>query len=180
MSISRERAEPAASVLDQVQQLYDAGLYLQAFEASKAGGSLASWAGSRARTLAGRLASNIGASRLGAVLHWQAWKEDRQNLDICSYHAHTLLHRRGPLATFEFLEKCPEPATNTPSEALGHFLTVRATVAAELRDFPAADSALERAKQVAPDHAWILTSESHVRERQDRYDEALATARAAL
>ncbi len=178
-SPARPNEIPSEALL-KIQALYDNGLCLQAYNASRQFGPLSHWAGQPARTLAARLAANLGGYRLGQVLHWLAYRSDKSSPDLAAYHAYTLLQRRGPLATWEFLERCGSPADQSDAEASSHFFTVRATVAAHLRDFTAADDWLNRATQLAPDHPWVATTQAHVLELQDRYPDSLDAARRAL
>ncbi|PYJ06930.1 MAG: hypothetical protein DME25_05185, partial [Verrucomicrobia bacterium] len=143
-------------------------------------GPFKQWRSQAARTLAGRLTANLGAYRLSQVLHWRAWRADRTNPDLAAYHGYTLLQRRGPLAAYDFFESFGQPAENGDPDALMHFLTLRARIAAELRDFSVAEADMNRAKTLTPEHPWLATCQAHILEFQDRYAEALAAARRAL
>ena len=166
------------TILQEVQGLYDAGRMLDAFRAAASLPPLKDWRG-EARTLAGRLAGNLGAPRLGSVLHWLSWKEDRTHPDRSAYYAHVLLQRRGALRAWEFLENVPLPAETHLPDARMHLFTLRAMVMAQLRDFAGAEQELRRAEECGP-FAWLPTCRSYVFEAQDRYEEALESARAAL
>ena len=168
----------APEVLREVQRLYDAGQMLDAYRAAGAGPALKDWTGD-ARTLAGRLAGNLGAPRLGSVLHWKSWKEDRTHPDRAAYYAHVLMQRRGPLRAWEFLEQIPPPLDSHSPDARMHLFTVRAMVLAHLRDFAGAQQALQRAEQCGT-FAWLPTCRAYIYEAQDRYEEALESAQAAL
>src|SRR5262245_29266658 len=175
--------EPRSIPLDaisRIQALYDAGRYLQAYDATQPFGSFRNWTDRAARVLAGRLTANLGAYKLSRVLHWLAWRSDKSNPDLAAYHAYTILHRRGPVSAFEFLEHFGDPPESFCADALVHFLTIRARVAAELRDFKLARQWLDRATALGRDHPWLATVRSYVLELQDRYAEALAAARHAL
>jgi tetratricopeptide (TPR) repeat protein len=175
----RERIEISAEAVNKIQGLYDAGLMIQAYNATQELGPLRNWTGT-ARTLAGRLASNLGAYKLARALHWRALKEDKGNFDLAAYYGNDLLHRRGPLATSEFLERCGEPGSSVGPDALMHFLTLRATVASGLRDFVAAEAFMVGAMKAAPENPWVVTTQAHILEAQDRYGEALEAAKRAL
>ena len=130
--------------------------------------------------MAGRLASNLGGYRLGRVLHWLAFRSDPSDPDLAAYHAYSLAERRGPLAAWELLERYGKPPEAAAADGLSHFFTARAMVAAQLRDFTAAEDWLDRASRATPDHPWVATSRAHVLEAQDRYAESLEAARQAL
>ncbi len=169
-----------AEALARIQALYDAGLCLQAYRAAQEFGPLKLWTGTAARILAGRLASNLGGYQLGRVLHGLAYRAEPANPNLAAYVGHIRLDRRGPLSAWEFLERFGNPPDTFDADGLCHFFTVRAMVAAQLRDFTAAEEFLQRATRAAPNHPWVATSRTHVLENEDRYGEALESARHAL
>jgi tetratricopeptide (TPR) repeat protein len=126
------------------------------------------------------LASNLGGYQLARVLHWLAYRSDPSNAGLAAYQAQMRLDRRGPLSAWEFLERYGNPSEASDAEDVSHFFTVRAMVAAHLRDFTAAEEWLDRATRAAPNHPWVATSRAHVLEGEDRYPEALEAARHAL
>src|SRR6187549_1016771 len=93
----------SAGDLARIGDLYDRGLYLQAWQASTRVGPLREWRGTSARVLAGRLAGNLGAQRLGRVLHFRAWRDDREDLEALYSYTYALLDRRGPLDAWSVL-----------------------------------------------------------------------------
>ena len=68
--------EIAPRDLDRIRELYNSGLYLQAYEVAKKYGPFSRWQGTAARVLAGRLAGNLGARRLASALHLRAGRRD--------------------------------------------------------------------------------------------------------
>jgi cellulose synthase operon protein C len=169
-----------SEALAHIQSLYTQGHMLAAYRAAVAFGPLAGWAGQKAATLAGRLACNLGAERLGAVIHWRTWRHAKQDPDLVAYHTYTLLCRRGPLATWNFLETLGEPAAAGDPDGLAHYCSVRAMTAAALRDFATAEGWMRRALETTALDPWLVTTQAHLLEREDRYPEALETARRAL
>lgn len=166
--------------VEQIEALYDQQLCLRVYDLTKTVGPLHRWTGASARRMAGRLAANLGGYRLSNVLHWLAWRSDRHDPDLLAYHSHTILQRRGPLLAYELLERYGgEPSKKTPDGQV-HLATVRATVAAQLRDFESAHTYLRHASTLIPDYPWVATAQSHVLELEDRYPEALEAARRAL
>lgn len=61
-------------VLSKTLELYESGRYLDGFQAGSALGDIRTWPGVEGQVLAGRLANNLGAPRLGRALHWKAYK----------------------------------------------------------------------------------------------------------
>src|SRR5262245_61303162 len=103
--VNPKKLEIPDATLQRIQQVYDSGLMLQAYRAAEEVGPLRFWTGA-ARTLAGRLAGNLGAYKLARMLHWRAYRENKSDCDLTAYYTHDLLHRRGPLKAWEFLETC--------------------------------------------------------------------------
>jgi tetratricopeptide (TPR) repeat protein len=175
-----ELREIPIDVLDRVEALYEAGFCLQAYNEAIKAGPLAGWTGTAARVLAGRLAVNLGGYRLNRVHHWLAWRSDKSNPDLLAYHGYTLLQRRGPLVTLEFVERHAKSSNDGDPDPLLHFFTLRALVAGHLRDFSSSDEWLARASELASDSPWVATTRASVLEIQDRYEESLESARHAL
>src|ERR1051326_6322976 len=173
-----EREIPAEG-LAAIHDFYDRGLMLQAYAVARAFGPLSGWAGRNGLTLAGRLAGNIGAGRLGAALHRRAWRQHKNDPDLIADHGYGMLQRRGPLAVWEFFER-QSPSQDSPGEGLMHFWTLRALVSGSLRDFTASEEWLAKAIEIAPGHPWAAITQGYVLEQQDRYPEALEAARRSL
>src|SRR5687767_10744237 len=102
-------AFPTTSVLENVQRLYDEGLFLKAFETALVAGPLVTWRGAAGRILAGRLAGRLGGHRLSSLQHWLAYREHPREDAAIYFQARRLWHRRGPLAAWRFLTKCGAP-----------------------------------------------------------------------
>jgi tetratricopeptide (TPR) repeat protein len=171
--------EIPSSGLEEVRALYERGLYLQALEASRRHGPLASWSGTAARLLAGRLAGNLGARRLALSLHLRAGRADAADAEALYYSAYALLERRGPLAAWETLRARGDLAGSAP-QARSDVFCLRAEVAASLRDFDTAEHWLARADEAAPERTWTCVARARVLELEDRYPEALEAVRKAL
>src|SRR5438045_8726003 len=136
--------------LQRVRDLYDRGLYLQAWKAAEALGPLREWRGTPARVLAGRLAGNLGASRLGRVLHFRAWRDDRENLEALYSYGYALLDRRGPLDAWNALRPGGDFAA-APEALRSDLYALRAGTAAILRAFDTAEHWLAPAEELPAD-----------------------------
>jgi cellulose synthase operon protein C len=165
--------------LHRILDLYEQGLYVQAYAISQELGPLAEWHGTDARLVAGRLAAQVGAPRLARRLHRLAWREDRAHPEACYYRARARLEHSGPLAAWEFLRRRGD-LPEAPVDLRGNWLALRASVAAHLRDFDTADLWIARAREMATDDPWIFVEQSSILELEDRYEEALAAARHSL
>ncbi len=178
----RPRVEPAPKDLERVQELYDRGLCRQALDLALTFGPLPHWTGPRARILAGRLARNLGGHRLGCWLHVQAFREAPQAVEAQAYFAAAMFERQGPFAAWKWLRRFDREVTVTDDnkDALQYLWSLRARLAALWRDFETAEHWLQRAEQLDPRSPWLFTERAFVLEQQDRYHEALVTAREAL
>src|ERR1700687_447393 len=91
---------PAESLLEQVQSLYEQGLYLQAHTLAERNLPLRQWEGTVGRILAGRLAGNLGGNRLANAYFVCAWRENPSDPLANQFRARVLLERHGPLAAW--------------------------------------------------------------------------------
>jgi tetratricopeptide (TPR) repeat protein len=162
-----------------IEELYDKGLMLQAFEAGKRFGGLREWEGPEAQCMAARLATYLGAPRLTPVLIMGAYRKYPRHPRVVFQYAYTLLRLRGTLEAWEFVERQGELETDDPVTQ-ADWLALRAFVAALFRDFTRAEVFMARAEELAPDHPWVFVERSDLQQREDRYEEALASARRAL
>lgn len=166
-------------VLGEVAELYDRGLYLQAWRAGLALGQFREWPGTAGRLLAGRLAHNLGAHRAGRWLHLTASRADPENLDARLFHALALRERRGPRVSWNFVR---QPFDDQSSDAVSraHWYALRAMLSAEQRDFEAADAWMAKADDLATGEAWIEVDRCAILRWQDRIPEALRVIEASL
>ena len=164
--------------LRRILSFYDDGLYLQAFQATREVGPLDQWRGADARVLAGRLAGNLGAPRLGDWHFLHAWRSDRNHPDALWFYARTLLGLRGPLAAWKFVSGQKFPA-NAPAKSLSHWYSLHGSILAMLRDFDAAEDWLKKADALGP-QPWTLLEWAVLHTLEDRHEDAEAAARRAL
>ena len=97
-----------------VTELYDRGLYLQAYDRGRSIAPLAEWEGTEARLIAGRLAAMLGAPKLSRRLHLRAWREDRKNPQAIYYHARAVWDWRGPWRAWAFVRRHGEMENVSP------------------------------------------------------------------
>ncbi len=171
--------EIPAAELGRIRELYAQGRYRQALERSAAFGPLVGWSNTPARLLAGRLAMQLGAPRLGRKLHAAAYRGTPSNLEAVYYHARYRFEKFGPLAAWRFMATQDDWSDASPDlradwHAFGGFVLAR------LRDFDRALRGLERAEELAPRRAWIQVERAAVFEAADRPEDSLAAARKAL
>lgn len=173
-------SELPAEALESIRRLYDAGLYLQAYEQSRAHGPLQTWRGPEARIMAARLAAQLGAPRLGLWHRLRAWREAPWHPEVCYYRGYTVLEYDGPYEAWLFFQQRGEELPGATPELQASWFAFGGQVLGHLRDFEAADGWLRRAEQMHGHPAWVLVTRSHVLELEDRREEALAAAEEAL
>src|SRR5438876_3540799 len=166
-------------LLDEVSDLYGQAKYLQAFKIGQTLGELPHWQGTKARLWAGRLASNLGAPRLGALLHQLAWRADKTDPWARFFYITALLRRRDPLFALQRMEQFGE-LEGAPEKLRADWFAMRAYLLALLRDFENADVAFRRAEELAPERSWIWVERSAILAEQDLHDEALKAAERAF
>lgn len=165
--------------LERIRDLYRRGLCLQAYEAARPLGPFQDWEGADARILAGRLALNLGARRLGRSLHLRAWRTDPGHVEAFYYYANTIRDLRGPLEAWRLLRPFRVPP-GTAAADHADLLALKAVVLSGLRDFDAAERWLDEADRLSPGRPWLRVERALVLEAMDRREEALAVVREAL
>src|SRR5437870_4682796 len=88
--------------LQRILALYEQGLYVQAYQVATQIGPLDQWRGTDARIVAGRLAGNLGSTRLGDWHFLHAWRQDKKSPDALWFYVRALMAVRGPLAAWRF------------------------------------------------------------------------------
>ena len=170
-------SEPA--LLAQIEHLYDQGRYTDALLVSKPLGPLAQWPGAEGRILAGRMAGNLGAPRLGRALHWLAGREHPEDPSAVYYAAMAYWSRFGTLHAWRRYRshKLPESASDS---LRADWLALKAIMLGSMRDFTRAETLMIEALELDPDSAWLHVQLSDLLDRQDMHADALMAAREAL
>jgi len=127
---------------------------LQAYEQSRDLGPLATWEGTEARVFAGRLAAQLGSSRLARVLHSRAFRDDPGSPEARYYAGFEVIANRGWYEAWRFVQETPD-LTAANEDVRSSWLCLRARVAALFRDFDASERLLDQAEKVAPHSAWV-------------------------
>lgn len=171
-----DTAEQAlAAVLAQVAQLYERGRYLTALEALQGLDRSLLWNHAAAALAAGQVAGMTGGRRLRAALYRRAWQLARDTPALY-YHTRGVLMLRGPFAARELIERHGSGLDlDTPQ-----WLSLRAYLQADQRDFRRAAPLMEQALAQAPDDPWLHVEHSYQLEMADRYDAALEAVERAL
>lgn len=178
-------ALPISAIL-QIEDLYEQGLMLQAYKLVREVGPLQNLSGTRERIIVGRLVTNLGTERLGHYLFRRAYRDDPGDPAARYYAARTVLDRRGPYFTLEFLRGLgPAPWQTAGREETwpsfeSNMVGLEACQYAMLRDFSRADKLIARALELDPGCPWLYVELAHIREWEDRCGEAIAAVRRAL
>src|SRR5687768_5533606 len=165
--------------LGRIRELYGRGLYRQALAVGERFGPPRAWAGPAARLLAGRLALQLGAPKLGRRLHLAAVRESPAHLEAVYYHARYRLEQFGPLSCWRYVRDHPD-WSDAPPELRADWQAIQALAYARGRDFDRADRLLAQAEGLAPNRAWVQIERASVLEMADRPADALAAARRGL
>ena len=173
------RSDIPDSDLLPMYESYEHGRYVQARGHAEKLPPIAQWRGTRALLIAGRVAGNLEAPRLSNALHTRAWREDRRSAEAACYRGYSLQHRRGPLATWRFLNSLPDFPDAAP-EHRASLLALRSQVATMFRDFARADALLRDAEAVEGLTPWLCVERSQYFQARDAYADALAISRHAL
>jgi tetratricopeptide (TPR) repeat protein len=171
------RVEEKNGTTERIRALLEEGLPLQAWQVAQALGPLRHWPGTSARILAGRLALQLSADRLGDALLLRAWRADRTAPEAVFYGAMALHSIHGPLASLDLLNASGILADDTPQR--WDATAFAAWLHAIFRDFETAEALIARALD-ATGTAWIRVQWAAILEMADRYPEALEASRQAM
>jgi tetratricopeptide (TPR) repeat protein len=163
-----------------IRSLLDAGKVREALAAAERIGPLAHWAGSQAKKVAGDLAQSLGAPRLSATLHLQAWRRARNDNDMICAGLQVVLEQRGPWAVWHRLRGLRLPEGKAAPQSTHKLWLLRAMVAGIFRDFETAEAFWQKAEQIAPNTSSGQIVRARMLEREDRFEEALTAARLGL
>ncbi|HEY8961450.1 MAG TPA: tetratricopeptide repeat protein, partial [Luteolibacter sp.] len=173
--------EISEASLGRIRNLIDDGKPLSAWKIARDQGPLSNWAPGDALHEAGRLALRLGNDRLGRSLQWFNWRHDR-NHPRSYYHAlYSRWQTKAPVLFLpEIRTKIDSLASSEEGDIRADLLAMEGWILATVRDFSRANAAMRQALDLAPESAWLLTQQASVWELEDRYDEALESAREAL
>jgi cellulose synthase operon protein C len=163
---------------DRLHELAESALYSQAWDFVKTLGPITTWEGTKEKILAGRLAHQWGAERLAWAMLIRAYRADGRNALAAYSFAYVLWILRGPWEALRFFRRTPElPEADARLQA--EYLALQGMVAASFRDFDSAEDFLKKALALAGDHPWLFISQLYVFQQEDRYEDALESARHA-
>ena len=162
-----------------VLELYERGRYVDAFERGQSLGPITEWKTATGRVMAGRLANNLGAPRLGRGLHWLALREFPDQPQCLYYGAMAYWGRFGVLRAWRRFRNVELP-DGADDRMRADWLAMKAMMLSSMRDFSRADKLLIQALELDPNSAWLHVELCEILDRQDLHEDALRAAREAL
>ena len=168
-----------SSAHDKVTQLYEKGLYLQAYEFAKDVGPLDKWTGARSRVLGSRIANHVGSMRLGRTLLRLAHRRFPDDPEVQYFHTYAMLGRWGAYKSFQVMNELGD-FEGADEEIQADWFALRGLLYAVVRDFEHADKWIDRALELQPERAWLHVQRSSIFDLQDRPQDAVASAEKAM
>ena len=172
---------PDHDELEELGRLHHDGQYLDAYRLAENFCAPEEWPTVGGRILAGRLFSCWGDWSRSNRVHQRSWRDAPHDAGAVYFCCLTIEHKHGPFEALRFLHD--QRAVYDVREPERYHLWLwlqRARLLAIFRDFESAELWMARAETHAAGDAWLWVEKSRLRERQDRYDEALAAAEHAL
>lgn len=168
-----------AATLDQVEALYDKGLYLQAYQLGTQIAPITKWQSAKGRVMAGRLGANLGAQRLALVMHNLAFRENPNDPESRYFYVWSVLNRKGIYDAWVQFSKFDQD-WDSDLETLSDWYSMKAYLLGAMRDFEPAEAALRDALDLTPERAWTWVQASSLYHFQDRHDKSLEAVLHAL
>lgn len=174
-----QRIPVEEKVLEEIENLYNQGLYADAHTLALATGPLAAWSGSRARVLAARLASRLEGDRFSDWLSLTAWRADRKGALTNLYRGYGLWRKEGPLVVWAATENF-RSFEGIDADLEADFLALRARIAGSYRDFELAWRLMDEALRLLDGSPWLWSEKASLLLMEDRPDESTEASRHAL
>lgn len=171
--------EVAVSAVEQLIDFHNRGQYLKGYELAQKMGPMQQWTGVQEQLIGGRLAYNLGSSRLGRVMHRAAFASEPKNPEVIYFHTMSMGQRRSALRTWQTMQNVGQELPGANDKTQSDWFALRACTLGILRDFSSAENWIERAIDLCPDRSWLYVCRTFLLEQQDRPEEALETAQRA-
>lgn len=170
---SKPRLNLGSDLLGASLEHYEGGRYVDAFEIIRSAGCMQDWQGVEAQVFGFRLANNLGASRLAALLVCRAWREHPHHPQAAVHFGYYLQSRAGALKAWRHTLSSEPYAAQAPTE-LADLKALRARVASSYRDFATAWSLWNEAESIGGAHkAWLQVERAGILLDSERRDAAL-------
>ena len=172
-------------VFAQIQSLYDEGACLKAYELGNAVRPFEKWRGPYASILGGRIALNLGASRLAFRQHVRAFHDAPDRLKTQAYYLETFLAMRGPAFAWEKFRAFEKAAASSVAggpedEGWEYLFTLGARICGHFREFERAKEYIKIADKKRSAFPWLLVEQAALAAMQEHWEQAVELSRRAL
>ena len=166
--------------LKEARALMNAGKTRSAYSSLTSSGEFKDFAGAEAQLVAGDVAEALGAPRLARFLHFRAWRSAPNLPDAQAAGLAALWHSQGLYAVWRRLRGLKPLASAGTDNGTHKLWLLRAYISAGFQDFETAEQFVEKAREILPQNPALHVAMAHLRERENRLDEALVCAQEAL
>lgn len=171
--------ETLQAQINRVRDLYDLGLFAQAWEVARHLGDSRNWPHAADQVLGGRLYTQTGDFKTGRQMVLRAWRRSPADHEAQHHVLWQVQERRGSYAALRKLRSWWRD-DSAPSAMRADQESMAADFLGRLRDFARAHRHLDNSLHLAPDVAWAYVTRSRVFAAEDRSEDALAAARDAM
>jgi tetratricopeptide (TPR) repeat protein len=174
-----KRIEVPAALIREAVATYESGQYLNAWRLVEGLGPMQTWSGTEAQVFGFRLAGNMGASRLAALLITRAHRAAPRDPRVAVHYGYYLQRRRGLLPCWCHASEAEVFAKESP-DMLADLKAMRASIAATYRDFETAWQLWNEAVAIDPGSPWLEVEKASILLTQELRQEALESIDASL
>ncbi len=173
------RREVGTEVIEAALQHYDQGRYIDSWRVLEPHGPMQAWKNAEALVFGCRLAGNLAANRLAALLIRRAVRTAPHHPQVILHFGYHLQDFRGMMASWRHALESEVHVTHDP-EILADLKALRARIAGSYRDFDTAWKLWDEAVSVNPDKPWLCVEKTSILLSQERREEALQTIEESL
>lgn len=173
------RRDVAPEIIQQALKIYEAGRYMDAWRMVEPQGPMQGWKGAEAQVFGCRLAGNMAAPRLAALLIRRAARAAPHDPEVVVHYGYHLQQSRGLVPCWRYAQEAEAHVAQYP-RVLADLKAMRACIAGVYRDFDTAWKLWEEAVALEPDSAWLRVEKTAILLSQERREEALHAADEAL
>ncbi|HRJ09101.1 MAG TPA: C39 family peptidase, partial [Prosthecobacter sp.] len=170
---------PDEKTIAEIKRLRLAGRALDAWALVSEMDPPEQWPARETRVQGARLLDTLGASKRAERLFWREWRRSKGASDLLQDVFWTVLERRGAYLTWKWLLR-HAPGASAPADDLSDYEGCLAVALTRLRDFDAAEAALQRGEALDQKERWFQVLRADLLQEQDCREAALDAARAAV
>lgn len=165
----------------EISDLIEEGKVTRAWERLLEHGEPETWTSRIGRTIAARLFQIRGASRKSDLFHLRGFRDHPNDPGAAYYASFRVVDRLGQLPALRMirrvLDSSPDPRSDPKYASL--YLALSG-IYGDFRDFDRAWEAQKIAEELEPEDCWVRLCRSHLLLEEDRTEESLEIAEAAL